>query len=517
MASITISKRLVVINSASSLVAKLVNMTVLLWMYQYLLKHISADEFAVLPVVMSLMVFAPLFFSFFTGGIARYLVDAYAKGDTTRVTGIVSSIFPLLAVMAVVFLTLGILLAINIAHVLNIAPGMENSAGWMMGMLFGSFALQMLGLPFAAGFYIRQSFVELNLWGLARDLLRITLLLIFLLGIGPHVIWVSTATAISEISYTLATVWRSRRMVPELRLRRALFDFSLARQLMSFGLWTTLGRLGWVMYTNAATILLNLYGTAVDVTSYHIGSTFYRQIESTLGLAAQPLQPVMTAMNALEDRERLARTVFRGGRYALWVGMAVAVPLTIYSSAFITLYMGPDYTQTAMVIVMFMVIFPFTNPTFLLPMTAMSTGRVKEFFLPAFLSQFTGLILMGMMLHFTDLGAIGVTLALSVITIGGQLLYFWPLVLKLTGQSFGSFTQQVLKPGFIPAAAGGLVWAMIRLTTDVSSWSELIVSIATGGIAYLAALLVFGLRASERSELRRVLTSLRTARGQLPP
>lgn len=513
MVSITISKRLVVINSASSLIAKLINMTVLLWMYQYLLKHISADEFAVLPVVMSLMVFAPLFFSFFTGGISRYLVDAYAKGDTTRVTGIVSSIFPLLAGMAVVFLILGILLAVSIEHILIIAPGMERSAGWMMGMLFGSFALQMLGLPFAAGFHIRQNFVELNLWGLARDLLRITLLLILLLGIGPHVIWVSTATAISEVSYTLVTVWRSRGMVPELRMQPALFEFRLARQLMSFGLWTTLGRLGSVMYINAATILLNLHGTAVDVTSYHIGSTLYRQIQSTLGLTALPLQPVLTAMNAMEERERLARTVFRGGRYALWAGLAVAVPLTVYAREFVALYLGSTYSQTALVTILFMIIFPFTNPTFLLPMTAMAMDRVRAFFLPAFLFQFAGLGLMGIFLKFTDLGAVGVTLALCAVSIGGQILYFWPLTLRLTGQPFAGFARRVLWPGFLPAVTAAPVWIALKLGTDIDSWTGLIAVGAAGSVVYAATLWTFALDRSERTELQRAIRNPRNAAG----
>ncbi|WP_415183980.1 lipopolysaccharide biosynthesis protein [Phaeovulum sp.] len=509
MSSVTISKRLVAINSASSLVAKVANMTVVLWMYQYLLKYVSADEFAVLPVVMSLMVFAPLFFSFFTGGIARHLVDAYAKGDRLRATTIVSSIFPLVAAMALVFLVAGIVLAFFIGDVLNIVPGMERSAGWMMAMLLGSFALQMLGLPFAAGFHIRQRFLELNLWGLARDLLRITLLLVFLLGIGPHVIWVSFATAISEITYTGVTVWRSRQMVPELRMRRDLFEPKLARQLMSFGLWTTVGRLGGLMYINAATILLNLHGTAMDVTSYYIGSTFYRQIDSTISLAALPLLPVLTAMNALEERERLARTVFRGGRYALWVALSIAVPLTIYSREFVALYLGPDYPQTAMVITLFMVMFPFTNPTMLLGMTAMSTARVKEFFLPAFLFQFAGLVLMGVMLRFTDLGAVGVAVALSFITIASQLTYFWPLCLNFTDARFKDFSALVLKPGLMPALAGMFAWWGLVQIRPIEGWRDLIIYGLSGEVVYFVVLLLFCLNEREKTDLKQVILRLR--------
>ena len=132
------------------------------------------------------------------------------------------------------------------------------------------------------------------------------------------------------------------------------------------------------MYTNAATLVLNIHGSAVDVTSYHIGATFFRQINSTINLAAQPLQPAITAMNALEDRRRLASTVLRGGRYALWVSMILASPLTLYADVFIDLYLGDKYSIASMIIVLFMITFPFTQPTSLLAMTAMATRSMSR-------------------------------------------------------------------------------------------------------------------------------------------
>ena len=121
-----------------------------------------------------------------------------------------------------------------------------------------------------------------------RDLLRAALLVTFLVTIEAAVIWVVVATFIAKILLLVVTLIRSLLMVPELRFERRLFKFSRARQMMSFGMWTTLGRLGSIMYTNAATLVLNIHGSAVDVTSYHIGATFFRQIQSTISLAAQP-------------------------------------------------------------------------------------------------------------------------------------------------------------------------------------------------------------------------------------
>ncbi|MCI2401179.1 lipopolysaccharide biosynthesis protein [Aliiroseovarius subalbicans] len=505
---ITISKRLVMINSASAVVAKVVNFLVLMWVYQYLLKRLSAEEFAVLPVVTSLMVFAPLFFSFFSGGISRYTIDAYAKGDFVGVRQIVSSLLPMLFLAAGIFVPAGVLFAQNIEHVLNIAPQMVGDARIMLILLVVSFAFQMLIIPYRTAYEIRQRYFELKMLQVVHDLLRAGLVVIFLMTFDAGVVWVVVATFIAEIALTSSILFRSFRLVPELRFEAKLFELSKAWELTSFGMWTTLGRLGSIMYTNAATLVLNLYGTAVDVTSYHIGSTFYRQIHGTMNLATQPLQPAITAMNALNDHSRLAATVLRGGRYALWISMSVVVPLILYADVFIDLYLGADYSTTSVIIVLFMIMFPFTQPTILLSNTAIATGHVRVFFLPAFLVQFAGLVLMVFATMWYDLGAIGVTLALTIITVVSQLLYFWGLCLRLIRASFARFRNEVLVPGFLPSLAGAAVWGALRLFNRPDSWIQFALFIGAGLLSYGAVLLVFALNGRERDQLKTTLAGL---------
>ena len=500
--TIVISKRLIAVNSASSVLARILNITVLVWMYQYLLKNIPAEEFAVYPVVTAIMVFAPLFFAFLTSGVSRHIVDAYARDDLEDVRRIISSIVPMLTAAAGLFLLGGLLFAAHIEQILNITPSMVSDARFMMALLVVSFSLQMFALPFATGYHVRQKFVELNLLGVAREMFRILLTLIFLLGIGAEVIWVVIANVTAELIFQAVIVYRSLRMAPDIRFDRRLIDGPKARSLLSFGLWTTLGRLGGMMYTNAATIMLNLHGSAVDVTSYFIGATLYRQLDGMIGAATLPLQPALTALNATQERRRLASAVFRGGRYALWFAMAVATPLMIYADVFIDLYIGEVYSDAAMIIVLFMIIYPFNKPTVLLPMTAMAMARVREFFLPAFLFQLFGLGLMYLFATEFDMGAVGVTLALTIITIGSQLSYFWRLTFTLTETTLSDFARRVLAPGFAPALGGAVVWYALKLAAPIEGWIHLGLVSALGGVAYLTVLFLFCLDEGERGDLR---------------
>ena len=510
---VILSKRLVLVNSMSSVITRFLNISVLVWMYQFLLNKTSTEEFSLYPVVTAIMGFAPLFFVLFTGGVSRYVVDAYAKGDRRRVSEIVSSMVPLLGIYSAVFLVLGLLFTWNIGSLLTIPNGMLDSARLMLSLLLFSFAAQMVALPLGVGFHVKQQFVLLNALSILRDVLRIALLFIFLLGIGASVIWVVVATAISEIAHLVLQVWWSRKLVPELTVSTSMFRWNTAKQLTSFGIWTTLGQLGTVMYTNAATIVLNKLGSALDVTNYHLGATLFNQIHNTVAAALLPLQPTLTAMNALGDFSRLGNTFLRGGRYALWASLIVACPLAIFSEELIRLYVGDRFLSASQVIFLFMLIFPFTRPTALLPMTAIATANVKPFYLAAFSAQFVGLGLMIYLAGQKAMGATGVTLALTIITVGSQVLFFWPLSWRVAKVSAGRFVKENLVPGFLPATVAGAIWFSMRHFVSPSNWLELLLSFLAGAVVYIVVLLVFSLTDTDRNDVRELMSRIHV-RGQ---
>lgn len=506
---IVVSKRLAIINALSSVATRFLNVTVLLWMYQYLIKRVTPEEFAIYAIAMAIMGFAPLFFSFFIGGTSRYVIDAYARGKRYRVRRIVSSMVPLLAAYSVVFLLLGLLFAYQVEEILEIPPDLITDTRLMLVLLVLSFSLQMTFLPLSLGFHVKQRFVLHNGLAICRDFLRIGLLFLFLFGVGANVIWIVVATVISDFIHLVLQVWLSRRLVPDLIVEFSAFNWRIAKKLISFGIWTTLGRLGNIMYTNAATIVLNKLGTAIDVTNYYLGSVLFRQMQGTMSVAIMPLQPAITAMNATKDFSKVSNTFLRGGRYSLWASMAVAAPLVIYSREIVQLYVGEGFVDAADVIVLFMLMFPFTQPTALLPMTAIATEKVKPFFVAAFLAQLIGLLLMLYFAKYERMGAIGVTLALTIITVGSQVLYFWPLSVKIARIHARRFYKELLLPGFLPTFPASLVWGSYRYFFDPKNLTDVFSGVVLGLVVYLATLLLFSMNKIERGELRVIVSKLR--------
>ena len=174
------------VNISSSLITAIIRITVLVWINQYLLRRIAPEEYALLPVITSLMVIVELIPIIFNQGVHRFMVAADARADEDRLVSVVSSMVPVLASLSALVLIGGGLAAFWISALIRVDPIYVNDARLMLLLLVLGLALQIGSTPFRVGLSVKMRFVEQNLILLATESLRVLLLLVLIFGIGPQ-------------------------------------------------------------------------------------------------------------------------------------------------------------------------------------------------------------------------------------------------------------------------------------------------------------------------------------------
>jgi len=328
-AGIEISKRLVLVNSSSAVLRKVLSLGVLVWLKQYLLRRISPEEYSLLPVLMALIIFFPLLTTMFVSGLRRYVTDAYARGDERQVTRLVSTMLPLLVGIACVLLCVGGGCAWLIDRILEIDPRYVGQARLMFGLLILGASARVAVGPLGLGFDLRQRFLLRNMIGLGAELIR-TALLVGLLLLSTRVLWVVVANTAATLIELVVATRVSMKLAPCLRFRRAAFQREAARPLLSFGGWSVLSQLCFMIREAADPLILQRLASAVAVTSFDVGSLFDRHVRTTFLQATFAAQPAITAMNATEQHERLRRTYLRMTRYSLWMLGFLSLPLVVF-------------------------------------------------------------------------------------------------------------------------------------------------------------------------------------------
>ena len=489
-----ISKRLVFINSASAVATRVLSLTVLLWLQQYLLDRISPEEYSLYPVIMSVMMFAPLGSTILTSGLARYIVEAYACGDDRKVTGIVTSMFPYLLLGGVILLGAGLVFSWNIDHILTITPDRIWDARIMMGLLIFFAALRLVFAPFGVGLYVRQKFVLFNLIQLGTEILRIVFLFLLLFGVSTRVLWVVVAAVVSSLFNLITITVVSRRLIPTLRLDWSTFERKAAKDVISFGSWNFLGRVAHAINTSAAPIILNKLATALDVTCFHLGAMFYRQVFQGWSLVSNPLQPALTAMHSIGSPERLKEAYLRGNRYGLWLVMFPTVPLLVFRKEFIMAYVGSEFIQAATVVGLLLACLPFTFVNVMMWKVAEAKAEMRAVAWRSLTNQVLNLSLTLYLVGRLGMGATGAALSSLIIAAVANPVLNYPIGLKLVGVSFKRWAKETVWLGIAPGMGSAVICLGLRMFFQPTAWASLgaFTALACGVYAFILAFYCFG-------------------------
>jgi O-antigen/teichoic acid export membrane protein len=509
---VTISKRLVAINSASTVARHLVSITVLVWLQQYLIRRIPAEEYSLLPIIMAVMVFAPLLSTVLTSGILRYVLHAAARGDERGVTQVVSTILPLLIGAAVlVFCVMGTITWF-VGDILNIAPAQLDDARLMLGVTLLSFCIRLCFSPFHLGFHVRQKFVFRNLIELGGEFLFITILFSLLFGVGVRVLWIPVARFAARSCEEVVVVIISRRLVPALRFRFAEFRRSLVRELVSYGGWKLLGQVGSMLSHAADPVILNRLAGPSELAAYHIGSMPNRHIAPLTSEAVAPLVPALTAMHATGDEERLGTTYLRAGRLALWIVMFVSTPLLVFAREFFRLYMGDqkffEYHSAFAVAMLLLARYPIAYGRFLLANVAGAKARIAGLNIATFMSQVLRVLLSVYLIKSLGLGAMGCALAAVPVTLAGNLCVFWPMGLRMLNIRFNTFLRKTILPGLIPMTAAGGIGIILRHMVRPDSWLALGSCVVSLCLIYLLTWILFCMQTEDKRDASRLLARI---------
>lgn len=508
------SKSLVVFNGASSLITQIIRITVLVWVNQYLIRRISPDEYALFPLVSSLLVFAECIKNIFTGGLGRYIVEADARGDDREVGRVVSSMFPFLVGVALLLASIGGLVIWRIDSLLELKSAQVGDARLMLGLLVLMLVMDFVIGPFTAGLYVRQRFVVQNMVDLGQEALRLIILLALLFGVSTRVLWLVAASTAAGL-VRMCVLWgMTRRILPSVRLHRHLFSLETARKLMGFGAWTSVQGIVNLMSSTVPFLLLNRFGSAVDLACLHLGRLPEVQLRNLISVGLAPMVPALTSLYAREGSGALERLYFRGNRYILWMALAIIAPSVVFAGPIIDAYAGDKYKDAAVVMAVFLGRFPLIFCNAMFYHVAHASARIGAYYITEVVIQIGTLAALYVAIVNQGMGAIGAAVAISVAGTGLQILLTWPLGLRLVNRGWMEFMSKTLVPGLLPFAVAAGFCLGFRSLFELDSWLMIGAGFLCSTLIYAQVIWMFGLDSEDRMQLDRVLLRVRSLIGK---
>lgn len=496
------------INSASSLATRLLSVTVLIWVQQYLLKRISVEEYSLLPIVYSLMIFLPYFSIILTGGIRRFVLESYAENDLERLSQIVSSMFPLLCVAGLFLFGVGAVLAWKIELVIRVEPEYVDEARIMLLLIVFVEALRLPLAAFSSGLYVKQRFVLENGIKLVTECVRLTLLFVLLFGVDVSVVSVVIASVVGGLLEVTSLFIVSRRLVPAQRFDLSKFDWSIVKELTRFGGWSTFYGFSGMIRKAADPIILNRWATPLDVTCFHLGALVPNRLEVIVNQSfLGSVSPVVVGLHADRQEEKLKSAYLRLGRYAMWGVLIIVAPFLVHFREIVRLYVGDTYLAAGTVLFLLLACYPMIYGNILHSSLANAKLKMRSLALRESVSALLNLSLTLMLVGYYGMGAIGSAIATFIVYGLGSILIFWPFGRGMVRATRSEVWREIVLPGITPFLLALLLMKLLAISFPVVSWFDIAASAALGCCLYLTVVW-FVAKDIDRTQFKNVLNNV---------
>jgi O-antigen/teichoic acid export membrane protein len=259
---------------------------------------------------------------------------------------------------------------------------------------------------------------------------------------------------------------------------------------------------------HAPVIMLNRFSTSLEVTLFHLANMVYRQLLALWNLVAVSLFPVLTALHATSQLDRLRSAHLRAGRYALWMVLAVGVPCAVFGRELYSLYAGIQFSAAGTVLLALVISMPLELGNILLTPIARAKGAVRELAIRTLVQQTLNLGMILLLVGGYGMGALGAALAALATALVIEPLVMCPFALRLVNCRLEEFLLKALLPGVLPAVPYlGLLLAL-KSTQGPDSWLAIGLCGGFGLVVYLALVYLFGFREQDRKDIGQALTSL---------
>jgi O-antigen/teichoic acid export membrane protein len=444
--------------------------------------------------------------------VVRFGAHARGRNDPEELNALASVGLVVYAVIGIVSVAVGIVLAAIVPYLLSMPHHLVWPARVATLLVVAGFAAEFpLGL-FSNLLVGQQRYDLLNLGSIARLVVYAALVGAIL----PHHGGIALLAAFTLVA-TLVQLWLPllwlRRELPFLSLRRAYVTRTRVRELLAFSWNNFLIHIAGKIVFSADVVVVGVVLGAKAAAYYGIPSRVFALVSGVGSGATNLLYPAFSELEGAEELRRQRHLLLTGLRLGVVLMLLLALPLVLIPDLLIHGWIGAGWAPSTWVLALLGVALILHQPAQVITQYLIARGRQHQ--LALLLLGVVGVNLVLSIVLAWTVGLWGVALA-TVVTESAATLVFIPRLLHVSSHvDYRTLAASMLRPIAPALLAGGLVLVAFARALDPQTLLQLVPVGVLWVIVFALVVWFLGLDPRERVLITSRLGLTRLGRRQV--
>ncbi len=431
---------------------------------------------------------------------SRFITIHIHRNDREEANRYFSSVFFANVLMAVVFMAPAMFVVVYLGHIFQVPPEASlPDIQMLFFFIFVNFLISITTSVFGVAPYSKDRLELSSVATILGEVVRLAVLFVSYFFFRPYLWYVGCASVASTLVQAAANLFFTRRLLPDMEVKKKHFRWEKVRELVSLGAWNSVTRLGQLLLDGLSTSIANIMISAAAMTTISISTQVPTVISNLMGTIAGVFNPQMTIAYAKEDKKQLLEIIASADRIMIFIISIPIAFMTVFGKAFFQLWIGRTQDPGELYILALLNVGTlFVSASIqVLYHVFLITKRVKLNSVVILLSGILTTATVFVLLETTDLGVYAIA---GVSTFYGILrnLVFTPIyAARCLKVKWYTFYGDILL-GLASIGAICLTALPFQLLIEIDGWSKLFAVGIAAGAAALAVNFLIVLRKNER-------------------
>lgn len=495
-------KKQLAVNMIVNLFYMVINYMITFLLTSYIVKNISGEAYGFIGLCNNLINYATLVTVALNSVAGRFITIEVHRGNVRKANEYFSSTLAANFTLSLAIILIAFPIAMNIEHVFDVPVELITDVRNVFLLTALNLIISVISTVFTVSTFITNKLYLASIANLFGILTKALILLLMFSLFVPSIVYVGIATVSSSLIIWLINIFYTKKLTPNLKLRRIDISIGITKELFLSGIWSSVTKLSQILSDGMDLLFSNLWIGSYAMGQLSIAYTLPTFVAQFLSMIINLFSPKLTENYAKDNIKKIVKEIQLNMKLTGFFGNVIF---------FGVVFMGKEFFQLWV---------PTADINLVYTLAIIACGSVlvssvcsplSNVFLMANKLKVNSLVWLGagvfnaitvvLLIKGTGLGVYavaGVSKAVSIIIY----LTFWPLYTSNCLDVSSSIFYRIIGKYFIVCILMGAVMGTVKiLLWPCNSWIEFLVQVIILAIAGMVVNYTVFLSKAERASI----------------
>lgn len=334
-------KKQLVINFAANLVYLIINYAITFFLTSFVVNEISSEAYGFISLCNKVVDYATLVTIALNSVAGRFITLEMHRGNNQKANQYFSSTLAADTIICVGILAVFIPMAFHVEKIFDVPFELVADVKILFFIITCNLLVTVISTVYTVATFITNKLYLSSIANLFGNVVRALALIILLKYFTPSIVYVGVATISSSLVILILNVIYTRKLCPELKIKKTDVIFSRVKELFVSGVWNSITKLSQILSDGLDLVISNIWIGAYAMGQLSIAYTIPTIISAFIAMIVNIFNPKLTEYYARNDTQRIVSELKLNMKMTAFFGNIIFFGLVTMGRDFFQLWV-PD-------------------------------------------------------------------------------------------------------------------------------------------------------------------------------